>query len=184
MERLKKTSPAQGHSWDYGAAGVRASSARETGPPHLLGSAMASSSGHRLEFGPLCSDWSWPHPCKWEVCLRKLEHKISGELFAQAPVKQYLGTAEETVTDSSFCFAIWFQSDSGYRAFMGIPFKGQDNAFDFNILLQNRFKWDSQRIWNQIWLWKTTLSTSCSSGNTNCMYIAILYSSIVALSLK
>uniref|UniRef100_A0A8B9ZIE7 Adaptin ear-binding coat-associated protein 1 n=1 Tax=Anas platyrhynchos TaxID=8839 RepID=A0A8B9ZIE7_ANAPL len=68
--------------------------------------------------GYRASDWKLDHP-DWTGRLRvtskgktayiKLEDKVSGELFAQAPIDQYPGIAVETVTDSSRYFVIRIQ---------------------------------------------------------------------------
>uniref|UniRef100_A0A3B5MYI6 Adaptin ear-binding coat-associated protein 1 n=1 Tax=Xiphophorus couchianus TaxID=32473 RepID=A0A3B5MYI6_9TELE len=46
------------------------------------------------------------------VAYIKLEDKVSGELFAQAPVKEYPGVAVETVSDSSRYFVLRIQDDT------------------------------------------------------------------------
>uniref|UniRef100_A0A8B9LNL7 Adaptin ear-binding coat-associated protein 1 n=1 Tax=Astyanax mexicanus TaxID=7994 RepID=A0A8B9LNL7_ASTMX len=67
-----------------------------------------------------------------------------GELFAQAPVDQYPGIALETVSDSSRYFILRIQDDSGRTAFIGIGFGDRGDAFDFNVALQDHFKWVKQ----------------------------------------
>ncbi|XP_060776482.1 adaptin ear-binding coat-associated protein 1 [Neoarius graeffei] len=79
-----------------------------------------------------------------KVAYIKLEDKISGELFAQAPVEQYPGIAVETVSDSSRYFVLRIQDDSGRSAFIGIGFGDRGDAFDFNVALQDHFKWVKQ----------------------------------------
>ncbi|XP_072536699.1 adaptin ear-binding coat-associated protein 1-like [Salminus brasiliensis] len=81
---------------------------------------------------------------KGKVAYIKLEDKISGELFAQAPVDQYPGIAVETVSDSSRYFILRIQDDSGRSAFIGIGFEDRGDAFDFNVALQDHFKWVKQ----------------------------------------
>ncbi|XP_062848616.1 adaptin ear-binding coat-associated protein 1 [Trichomycterus rosablanca] len=81
---------------------------------------------------------------KGKVAYIKLEDKISGELFAQAPVDQYPGIAVETVSDSSRYFILRIQDDSGRSAFIGIGFGDRGDAFDFNVALQDHFKWVKQ----------------------------------------
>ncbi|KAI5105957.1 adaptin ear-binding coat-associated protein 1, partial [Silurus meridionalis] len=66
------------------------------------------------------------------------------ELFAQAPVEQYPGIAIETVSDSSRYFVLRIQDDSGRSAFIGIGFGDRGDAFDFNVALQDHFKWVKQ----------------------------------------
>lgn len=70
---------------------------------------------------------------------------LSGELFAQAPVDQFPGTAVESVTDSSRYFVIRIEDGNGRRAFIGIGFGDRGDAFDFNVALQDHFKWVKQQ---------------------------------------
>lgn len=98
----------------------------------------------------------------------------AGELFAQAPVKEYPGIAVETVSDSSRYFVLRIQDDNGDEwnipalshassntfnplsiglwvnyhlllagrsAFVGVGFGDRGDAFDFNVALQDHFKW-------------------------------------------
>ncbi|KAL6032301.1 hypothetical protein STEG23_013527, partial [Scotinomys teguina] len=99
------------------------------------------------------SDWKLDQPdwtgrlritSKGKVAYIKLEDKVSGELFAQAPVEQYPGIAVETVTDSSRYFVIRIQDGTGRSAFIGIGFTDRGDAFDFNVSLQDHFKWVKQ----------------------------------------
>ncbi|KAG8551387.1 hypothetical protein GDO81_004088, partial [Engystomops pustulosus] len=66
------------------------------------------------------------------------------ELFASAPVDQFPGIAVETVTDSSRYFVIRIQDGNGRSAFIGIGFADRGDAFDFNVSLQDHFKWVKQ----------------------------------------
>uniref|UniRef100_A0A8D2BDN4 NECAP endocytosis associated 2 n=1 Tax=Sus scrofa TaxID=9823 RepID=A0A8D2BDN4_PIG len=70
---------------------------------------------------------------------------VTGELFAQAPVDQFPGTAVESVTDSSRYFVIRIEDGNGRRAFIGIGFGDRGDAFDFNVALQDHFKWVKQQ---------------------------------------
>ncbi|XP_013868096.1 adaptin ear-binding coat-associated protein 1 [Austrofundulus limnaeus] len=79
-----------------------------------------------------------------KVAYVKLEDKISGELFAQAPVEEYPGIAVETVSDSSRYFVLRIQDDNGRSAFIGVGFADRGDAFDFNVALQDHFKWVKQ----------------------------------------
>jgi len=99
------------------------------------------------------SDWKLDQPdwtgrlritSKGKIAYIKLEDKVSGELFAQAPVEQYPGIAVETVTDSSRYFVIRIQDGTGRSAFIGIGFTDRGDAFDFNVSLQDHFKWVKQ----------------------------------------
>ncbi|XP_005925352.1 adaptin ear-binding coat-associated protein 1 isoform X1 [Haplochromis burtoni] len=79
-----------------------------------------------------------------KVAYVKLEDKVSGELFAQAPVDEYPGVAVETVSDSSRYFVLRIMDDNGRTAFIGIGFGDRSDAFDFNVALQDHFKWVKQ----------------------------------------
>ncbi|NWW35592.1 NECP2 protein, partial [Panurus biarmicus] len=68
-----------------------------------------------------------------------------GELFAQAPVEQFPGIAVEGVTDSSRYFVIRIEDENGRRAFIGVGFVDRGDAFDFNVALQDHFKWVRQQ---------------------------------------
>ncbi|XP_072280395.1 adaptin ear-binding coat-associated protein 1 isoform X1 [Pyxicephalus adspersus] len=107
----------------------------------------ASNRGYRA------SDWKLDQPdwtgrmrltSKGKVAYIKLEDKVTGELFAQAPVDQFPGIAVETVTDSSRYFVIRIQDGNGRSAFIGIGFSDRGDAFDFNVSLQDHFKWVKQ----------------------------------------
>ncbi|KAM4636252.1 adaptin ear-binding coat-associated protein 1 [Discoglossus pictus] len=107
----------------------------------------ASNRGYRA------SDWKLDQPdwtgrmrltSKGKVAFIKLEDKVSGELFAQAPVDQFPGIAVETVTDSSRYFVLRIQDGNGRSAFIGVGFSDRGDAFDFNVTLQDHFKWVKQ----------------------------------------
>ncbi|RVE73152.1 hypothetical protein OJAV_G00048280 [Oryzias javanicus] len=74
----------------------------------------------------------------------KLEDRNTGELFAQAPVEQYPGTVVEAVTDSSRYFVIRIEDGNGRHAFIGLGFADRGDSFDFNVALQDHFKWVKQ----------------------------------------
>ncbi|XP_004850428.1 adaptin ear-binding coat-associated protein 2 isoform X1 [Heterocephalus glaber] len=104
--------------------------------------------------GYRASEWQLDQPswsgrlritAKGKVAYIKLEDKTSGELFAQAPVDQFPGTAVEAVTDSSRYFVIRIEDGNGRRAFIGIGFGDRGDAFDFNVALQDHFKWVKQQ---------------------------------------
>ncbi|NXC38284.1 NECP2 protein, partial [Penelope pileata] len=82
---------------------------------------------------------------KGKTAFIKLEDKTSGELFAQAPVEQFPGIAVESVTDSSRYFVIRIEDGNGRRAFIGVGFVDRGDAFDFNVALQDHFKWVKQQ---------------------------------------
>ncbi|XP_030043130.1 adaptin ear-binding coat-associated protein 1 isoform X1 [Microcaecilia unicolor] len=107
----------------------------------------ASNRGYRA------SDWKLDQPdwtgrlrvtSKGKLAFIKLEDKVSGELFAQAPVDQYPGITVEAVTDSSRYFVIRIQDGNGRSAFIGVGFTDRGDAFDFNVALQDHFKWVRQ----------------------------------------
>ncbi|XP_015504101.1 adaptin ear-binding coat-associated protein 2 [Parus major] len=108
----------------------------------------ASNRGYRA------AEWQLEQPA-WSGRLRvtakgstafiKLEDKSSGELFAQAPVEQFPGIAVEGVTDSSRYFVIRVEDGNGRRAFIGVGFVDRGDAFDFNVALQDHFKWVRQQ---------------------------------------
>ncbi|XP_052389481.1 adaptin ear-binding coat-associated protein 1 [Carassius gibelio] len=107
----------------------------------------ASNRGYRA------ADWKLDTPdwtgrmritAKGKVAYIKLEDKVSGELFAQAPVQEFPGIAVETVGDSSRYFVLRIQDDSGRSAFIGVGFGDRGDSFDFNVALQDHFKWVKQ----------------------------------------
>uniref|UniRef100_A0A3Q4GEC4 NECAP endocytosis associated 2 n=1 Tax=Neolamprologus brichardi TaxID=32507 RepID=A0A3Q4GEC4_NEOBR len=69
---------------------------------------------------------------------------FAGELFAQAPVEQYPGCVVEAVTDSSRYFVIRIEDGNGRHAFIGLGFADRGDSFDFNVALQDHFKWVKQ----------------------------------------
>lgn len=104
--------------------------------------------------GYRASEWQLDQPswsgrlritAKGKVAYIKLEDRTSGELFAQAPVDQFPGTAVESVTDSSRYFVIRIEDGNGRRAFIGLGFGDRGDAFDFNVALQDHFKWVKQQ---------------------------------------
>ncbi|KAM9299551.1 adaptin ear-binding coat-associated protein 2 [Gastrophryne carolinensis] len=104
--------------------------------------------------GYRAADWQLDQPA-WSGRLRitaranmafiKLEDRTTGELFAQAPVEQFPGMAVETVVDSSRYFVICIEDGNGRRAFIGVGFADRGDAFDFNVALQDHFKWVKQQ---------------------------------------
>lgn len=73
-------------------------------------------------------------------CYIKFEDKLSGELFAQAPVNEYPGVEVEAVMDSSRYFVVKIVDPSGKHAFIGMGFTDRGDSFDFNVTLQDYFK--------------------------------------------
>nr|XP_057910633.1 adaptin ear-binding coat-associated protein 2 [Doryrhamphus excisus] len=107
----------------------------------------ASNRGYRA------ADWKLDEPAwsgrlkitaKGKMAFIKLEDKNTGELFAQAPVDQYPGSAVEAVTDSSRYFVIRIEDGNGRHAFIGLGFADRGDSFDFNVALQDHFKWVKQ----------------------------------------
>ncbi|XP_058486951.1 adaptin ear-binding coat-associated protein 2 isoform X1 [Solea solea] len=107
----------------------------------------ASNRGYRA------ADWKLDEPAwsgrmkitaKGKMAYIKLEDKNSGELFAQAPVDQYPGCVVEAVTDSSRYFVIRIEDGNGRHAFIGLGFADRGDSFDFNVALQDHFKWVKQ----------------------------------------
>ncbi|KAK9967037.1 hypothetical protein ABG768_001457 [Culter alburnus] len=103
--------------------------------------------------GYRAADWKLDEPAwtgrmkitaKGTAAFIKLEDKNTGELFAQAPVDQYPGSAVEAVTDSSRYFVIRIEDGNGRHAFIGIGFADRGDSFDFNVALQDHFKWVKQ----------------------------------------
>uniref|UniRef100_A0A2K5D0H0 NECAP PHear domain-containing protein n=1 Tax=Aotus nancymaae TaxID=37293 RepID=A0A2K5D0H0_AOTNA len=94
-----------------------------------------------------CRAAVWPAEdhCKGQMAYVKLEDRTSGELFARAPVDQFPRTAVESVTDSSRYFVIRTEDGNGQWAFIGIGLGDRGDAFDFNIALQDHFKWVKQQ---------------------------------------
>ncbi|KAG9260710.1 adaptin ear-binding coat-associated protein 2 [Astyanax mexicanus] len=103
--------------------------------------------------GYRAADWKLDEPAwsgrmkitaKAKIAYIKLEDKNTGELFAQAPVEQYPGSVVEAVTDSSRYFVIRIEDGNGRHAFIGIGFADRGDSFDFNVALQDHFKWVKQ----------------------------------------
>lgn len=99
------------------------------------------------------ADWNLANPdwrgrmriiAKGEKCFIKLEDRISGELFATCPVDAFPGLAVESVSDSSRYFLLRLEDTSGKHAFVGLGFEDRGDAFDFNVALQDHFKWVKQ----------------------------------------
>lgn len=100
--------------------------------------------------GYRAADWNLNEPT-WNGRMRmvtsgnalniKLEDKITGQLFANCPVEAYPGVAIEPVSDSSRYFVLRIQDDNGRSAFIGIGFGDRSDSFDFNVALQDHFKY-------------------------------------------
>ncbi|XP_059399616.1 adaptin ear-binding coat-associated protein 2 [Carassius carassius] len=103
--------------------------------------------------GYRAADWKLEEPAwsgrmkitaKGKTAFIKLEDRITGELFAQALVDQYPGSVVESVSDSSRYFVIKIEDGNGRHAFIGIGFADRGDSFDFNVALQDHFKWVKQ----------------------------------------
>ncbi|XP_007541707.2 adaptin ear-binding coat-associated protein 2 [Poecilia formosa] len=103
--------------------------------------------------GYRAADWKLDEPAwsgrlkitaKGKKAFIKLEDRNTGELYAQAPVEQYPGNAVEAVTDSSRYFVIRIEDGTGRHAFIGLGFADRGDSFDFNVALQDHFKWVKQ----------------------------------------
>ncbi|XP_031549380.1 NECAP-like protein CG9132 [Actinia tenebrosa] len=104
-----------------------------------------SSRGYRA------ADWKLENPdwtgrmricSKGKECYIKIEDKVMGELFAKCNVDDYPGIAVEAVLDSSRYFVLKIEdADTGRHAFIGLGFSDRGDAFDFNVALQDHFKW-------------------------------------------
>ena len=78
---------------------------------------------------------------KGDQCTVKLEDSESGSLFAQCPLdNDKPEVSVEPVSDSSRYFVIRVVDNSGRHAFLGMGFKERNDAFDFNVNLQDHVK--------------------------------------------
>jgi adaptin ear-binding coat-associated protein 1/2 len=64
-----------------------------------------------------------------------------GELFAACPVDAYPSAAVESVSDSARYFVLRIKDDQGRSAFIGVGFTDRSDSFDFNVALQDHFKY-------------------------------------------
>mmetsp|Transcript_18487 Transcript_18487/g.32109 ORF Transcript_18487/g.32109 Transcript_18487/m.32109 type:complete len:244 (-) Transcript_18487:11-742(-) len=74
---------------------------------------------------------------KGDACIVQLIDSTSGELFAVCPVDD---TAVEPVKDSSRYFVLRIENQ-GRHAFIGLGFAERNEAFDFNVALQDHKKY-------------------------------------------
>eukprot|EP01108_Squamamoeba_japonica_P001291 TRINITY_DN152_c0_g1_i1.p1 TRINITY_DN152_c0_g1~~TRINITY_DN152_c0_g1_i1.p1 ORF type:complete len:235 (-),score=89.67 TRINITY_DN152_c0_g1_i1:98-802(-) len=96
--------------------------------------------------GYRAADWNASEPLwqgrlkvisKGDDCFVQLIDTSTGELFAVCPVDD---TAVEPVSDSSRYFVLRIESQ-GKHAFIGIGFAERNEAFDFNVALQDHKKY-------------------------------------------
>ncbi|CAF1025695.1 unnamed protein product [Didymodactylos carnosus] len=99
------------------------------------------------------ADWKLDQPnfiCRLKViskadqCLIRLEDRNTGQHFATCPVESYPSIAVENVEDSTRYFVIRVQNDNGQQAFLGMGFNDRSDSFDFNVALQDHFKYLKQ----------------------------------------
>lgn len=81
---------------------------------------------------------------KGEKCLVRLEDRNTGAHFATCPIESYPSIAVENVEDSTRYFVIRVQNENGQQAFLGIGFGDRSDSFDFNVALQDHFKYLKQ----------------------------------------
>ncbi|CAF4098854.1 unnamed protein product [Rotaria magnacalcarata] len=81
---------------------------------------------------------------KGEKCLIRLEDRNTGAHFATCPIDSYPSIAVENVEDSTRYFVIRVQNDNGQQAFLGMGFNDRSDSFDFNVALQDHFKYLKQ----------------------------------------
>jgi hypothetical protein len=100
------------------------------------------------------ADWKLDSPnfiCRLKIiskgdqCLIRLEDRNTGAHFATCPIESYPSIAMETVDDSTRYFVIRVQNENGQQAFLGIGFSDRSDSFDFNVALQDHFKYLKQR---------------------------------------
>ncbi|XP_056304316.1 adaptin ear-binding coat-associated protein 2 [Danio aesculapii] len=103
--------------------------------------------------GYRAADWKLDEPAwsgrmkitaKGKTAYIKLEDRNTGELFAQAAVDQYPSSVVEAVVESSRYFVIRIEDGNGRHAFIGLGFADRGDSFDFNVALQDHFKWVKQ----------------------------------------
>lgn len=70
----------------------------------------------------------------------KIEDQVTGNLFAQAVVKEMPTKAIEPVSDSSRYFVLRLTAADGRHAYVGIGFADRGDSFDLNVTLQENFK--------------------------------------------
>ncbi|CAF1102950.1 unnamed protein product [Didymodactylos carnosus] len=99
------------------------------------------------------ADWKLDQPnfiCRLKIiskgdqCLIRLEDRNTGQHFATCPVESYPSIAVENVEDSTRYFVIRVQNDNGQQAFLGMGFNDRSDSFDFNVALQDHFKYLKQ----------------------------------------
>jgi hypothetical protein len=99
------------------------------------------------------ADWKLDSPnyvCRLKIlskgdkCLIRLEDRNTGAHFATCPIESYPSMAVENVEDSTRYFVIRVQNENGQQAFLGLGFSDRSDSFDFNVALQDHFKYLKQ----------------------------------------
>ncbi|CAH8452947.1 unnamed protein product [Dicrocoelium dendriticum] len=103
--------------------------------------------------GYRADDWKLDSP-QWTGRLRiiakgkelviHLEDGKTGAAYAKCPVDAFPGIAVEPVLDSSRYFVIRLMADDGRTMFIGLGFAERTDSFDFNVAIQDHFKWIKQ----------------------------------------
>lgn len=86
--------------------------------------------------------WNWEGAMKitatGDDCTIRLEDNATGELYAQAPLRQDQTLPVEAVADSSRFFVLRIEDNSSNRtkhAFIGVGFRERAEAYDFQVAL-------------------------------------------------
>ena len=101
--------------------------------------------------GYRCQDWPKTNHiftgrvrivAKGDLCTVRLENPADSTLFAQCPLdNERPEISVEPVTDSSRYFVLRVEDGSGKHAFLGMGFVERNDAFEFNVTLQDHVKW-------------------------------------------
>lgn len=97
--------------------------------------------------------WAWEGTIKivskGDQCAIRLEDSNTGELYAQAPVRQNEPSPVEAVIDSSRYFVLRIEdthaSGRSKHAFIGIGFRERPQAYDFQAALHDHVKYMNKK---------------------------------------